>query len=256
MSGNRLPHAHVPFEKIGDYADFIINNKLNLEIYLPSSALDSITTESVSGLKEMLSYSPSISFHAPFMDLSPAAVDSKVRAATMDRFNQVLDIAEILKPLSIVVHSGYEKWKYALVTDLWLKKSVETWIPLNERAKSIGTKIAVENIMEEGPSNIVSLMEAVNSDNFGVCFDTGHFNLFSKSPLSEWIGQLRQYIVELHIHDNDKSSDQHLPIGDGNFDFKDLFLQLNGKDCIHTIESHSPEKVMKSMGRLRELFAN
>jgi len=56
------------------------------------------------------------------MDLSPGAVDSKVREATMMRFSHILDISDILKPKAVVFHSGYEKWKYALNIDLWLEK--------------------------------------------------------------------------------------------------------------------------------------
>ncbi len=118
------PHIHVPYEKIGDHLDFILRKKLNLEIYFSSDSLDSVTPDAVRSLRDTLDYKPSLSFHAPFMDLCPGAVDSRIRSVTIDRFNQTLDIAEILKPRCIVFHSGYEKWKYALQIDLWLKKSL------------------------------------------------------------------------------------------------------------------------------------
>ena len=60
------------------------------------------------------------------MDLSPGAVDSKVRAVTIERFSQIFNIAETLKPKVIVFHSGYEKWKYASKIDLWLEGSLIT----------------------------------------------------------------------------------------------------------------------------------
>jgi sugar phosphate isomerase/epimerase len=245
------PHIHVPYEKIGDYLKFILDNKLNLEIYFTSNALDEITAKDIRGLKDTLDYNPSLSFHAPFMDLSPAAIDSKVRAATVGRFNHIMDIAEILNPKTIVFHSGYEKWKYALEIKLWLEKSIETWKPLNERAKGIGVKIAIENIFEDDPANLIRLMQGMDSDNFGICFDTGHCNLFSKAPLQTWLESLKKHIVELHIHDNDKSSDQHLPIGDGSFDFDYLFSELKDNNCVYTIEAHSPEMVLKSIERLK-----
>ena len=79
----------------------------------------------------------------------------------------------------------------------------------------MGVKIAIENIFEDEPSNLRLLMEQMGSDNFGVCFDTGHCNLFSKVPLEEWMRALAAYIAELHLHDNDRSADQHLPMGEG-----------------------------------------
>ncbi|MDI6802199.1 MAG: sugar phosphate isomerase/epimerase family protein [Thermodesulfovibrionales bacterium] len=246
------PHIHVPYEKIWDYITFILKHKLNLEIYFNSNTIDSVTADDIYKLKDTLDYAPSLSLHAPFMDLSPGAIDSKVREATLERFNPVLDIAEILYPESIVFHSGYEKWKYALKIDTWLEKSLETWEPICEKAKSLGIMIAIENIFEDNPINLKMLMENISSKNFGICFDTGHCNLFSNVPLKEWMDSLKSYIIELHLHDNDKSSDQHLPIGDGSFDFDLLFSELKGNKCIYTIEAHTPEMVLKSIERLNK----
>ncbi|MBI3593122.1 MAG: sugar phosphate isomerase/epimerase [Nitrospirae bacterium] len=245
------PHIHVPYEKIGDHIQFILQNRLNLEIYFNSGNLDSIDRSAVQKLKETLNYNPSLSFHAPFMDLCPGALDLGIKKVTIERFNQVLDIAEMLKPKIVVFHSGYEKWKYALKIDLWLEKSLETWEMLNERAKGIGVKIAIENIFEDEPINLRLLMEKMDSGNFGVCFDTGHCNLFSKVSLNKWLESLSSYIIELHLHDNDKSADQHLPVGDGTFDFNTLFSSLN-RNCVYTIEAHTPEMVLKSIKRLEE----
>jgi sugar phosphate isomerase/epimerase len=245
------PHIHIPFSRITEYAEFIKKERLNLEIYFGSAVLDSISTDEIKGLRDMLDYRPSLSIHAPFMDLSPAAVDSKVRRATVERFSHVFDIAETLRPKTVVFHSGYEKWKYALDVGLWLEKSLLTWRPLHERALSLGVKIAIENIFEDGPSNLKLLMEHMGSAAFGICFDTGHCNLFSKVPLDEWMNALNPYIVELHLHDNDRSADQHLPMGEGTFDFGMLFSLLGGTDCVYTIEAHTPEHAQKSMEYLK-----
>jgi len=236
---------------VREHLDFILKKRLNLEIYVPSAVLDSVSGEEVLLLKEELSHSPSLSLHAPFMDLSPGAVDSKIRDVTMERFFHVLSLSEVLKPKVVVFHSGYEKWKYALNIDLWLEKSLMTWRPINDRAADMGIQIAIENIFEDEPLNLKILMEHMDSPNFGICFDTGHFNLFSKKPLEHWMEALNPYILELHLHDNDRSSDQHLPPGEGNFDFDTFFRLLKNKDCIRTIESHSPDHVMKSMEYLR-----
>ncbi len=244
-------HIHVPYSRIPEYADFIRANKLNLEIYFGSASLDSVSLDEIKRLNKTLDYGPSLSIHAPFMDLSPAAVDPKVRTVTMERFCQVLDVAEIIRPETIVFHSGYEKWKYALDVDFWLEKSILTWQPLNNRASEIGVKIAIENIFEDDPSNLKLLVENMGSGNFGVCFDTGHCNLFSRVPLADWLDALNPFIMELHIHDNNRSADQHLPPGDGTFDFAGLFRLLCRSDCVHTIEAHTPEHVLKSMAYLK-----
>lgn len=248
-------HVHIPYHKIEEHLSFIRQEKLNLELYIESNALDSISREDISRLKNQLDYNPSLTIHAPFMDLSPGAVDSKVRAVTMERFFHVMNIAEDLKVRAVVFHSGYEKWKYALNIDLWLEKSLLTWRSLVKKAEEISVKIAIENIFEDDPQNLRLLMEKMGNDSFGVCFDSGHFNLFSKVSLEDWLGHLKPYIIELHLHDNNKTSDQHLPVGEGTFDFGKLFSAMKGKDLIYTLEAHNPEDAKKSIEQLKKFFS-
>ena len=245
------PHVHVPYHRIEDYFQFIKENRINLEIYFSSHSLDTINESDIIVLQEKLDYNPSISIHAPFMDLSPGAVDSKVRAVTIERFSHIFDITQILGPKAIVFHSGYEKWKYAKRVDIWLEGSLLTWEPLLKKAVGMGLKIAIENIFEDDPVNLRLLMEEIGSDNFGICFDTGHFNLFSQVPLDEWLMQLEPYIIELHLHDNNRASDDHLAIGEGTFDFNTLFSTLKDKNLIYTIEGHTPGDVLKSIEMLK-----
>ncbi|MEN2985469.1 MAG: sugar phosphate isomerase/epimerase family protein [Thermodesulfovibrionaceae bacterium] len=249
------PHIHLPYSKIYNYIEVIQQNKLNLEIFFDAKSLDNIQKKDILNLEKALSYGPSLSIHAPFMDLSPGAVDPKIREVTLFRFNQIFDIAEFLYPKIIVFHSGYEKWKYAFKVDVWLEGSLITWEKILPRAEKTKIKIAVENIFEEEPHSLCMLMEKINSTYFGVCFDTGHFNLFSKKTLEEWIDSIGKYIVELHLHDNNKNFDEHLAIGDGSFDFKTLFRLLNSKDgYIYTIEAHSVEAVFKSIEVFNKLI--
>jgi sugar phosphate isomerase/epimerase len=245
------PHVHVPYDGIEKYLSFIQENRINIEVYFSSGSLDVIRGSDISRLRERLEYGTAFTIHAPFMDLSPGAVDSKVRTATIERFSQVFDIAGILNPRTIVFHSGYEKWKYALKTDLWLEKSVTTWKPFVSRAADMGLRVAIENIFEDDPVSLRLLMEEIGSEYFGVCFDTGHFNLFSKVPLDEWLRQMKPYIVELHLHDNNKKCDDHAAIGEGTFDFATLFSILRDQELVYTVEAHSPEDVLKSIEMLK-----
>ncbi|MBI4849963.1 MAG: sugar phosphate isomerase/epimerase [Nitrospirae bacterium] len=245
------PHIHVPYDSLDKYLTFIKNEKLDLEIYFGSRTCDRLTKDDIVALKEKLDYNPALSIHSPFMDLSPGAVDSRVREVTVRRFSDVLDFAEILKPKAIVFHSGYDKWRYDGRVDIWLEGSLETWRPINKRAEAMGVRIAIENIFEDDPENLMVLARGMGSKNFGLCFDTGHFNLFSKLPLQKWLAMIKPYIVELHLHDNSRYADQHLSIGDGDFDFTALFREIQGIDCVYTIEAHTIENVKKSMEKLK-----
>ena len=254
-SDRRLsPHVHVPYDSFDTYLPFFRKYRLNPEIYFGSRSFDTLTKADIVSLKNKIDYDHRLSIHAPFMDLSPAAVDVRVREATIRRYSETLDAAEILKPEVIVFHSGYDRWKYDNQVRIWLDGCLETWRPLNSRAADMGVKIAIENIFEDDPENLSLLAEEMNSDNFGVCFDTGHFNLFSKLSLKEWIGKIKPYIKELHLHDNSRYADEHLALGEGDFDFATLFNELRDIDCIYTIEAHSEKDAKKSLDRLKDFF--
>lgn len=246
------PHVHVPYDLLDKYLGFIKERRLNPEIYFGSTSFDRITKQDIAALRNKLDYGPSLTVHAPFMDLSPGAVDEKVRAITVQRFSDVLDFSQMLHPKVIVFHSGYDRWRYDNRVDIWLEGSLRTWGPLNSRAADMGIRIAIENIFEDEPENLRLLSHEMNSDNFGICFDTGHFNLFSKLPLREWLALVKGYIRELHLHDNSRFRDDHLPIGDGDFDFQTLFRELKDIDCVYTIEAHTVQDVVTSLERLGE----
>ncbi len=249
----RKIHVHIPYNKINAYLKKIKEYKLNLEIYFTSDSLDTLKSNDIKRLLDELDYNPSLSIHAPFMDLSPGALDSKVRAVTIERFSHIMEIAEMLSISHVVFHSGYEKWNYNHKIDVWLEKSILTWKQIIDVSKHLDVKIAIENIFEDNPLNLKLLMDELHSDKFGICFDTGHFNIFSTISLDEWMKALEPYIFELHLHDNDKTSDAHYPIGEGSFDFAKLFSYIRLRDCLCTIETHSSEMVIKSIERLNTL---
>ncbi|HMK44593.1 MAG TPA: hypothetical protein VK445_10695, partial [Dissulfurispiraceae bacterium] len=142
------PHIHIPFQRIEEHICLIADRKLNLEIYFSAEVLDAADERRLELIHELLSYGPDISFHAPFMDLCPAALDARIREVTRARFEQTFTAASIFKPKCIVFHSGYEKWKYSLKFEPWLENSMSFWAPLIERASILNTKIAIENIFE------------------------------------------------------------------------------------------------------------
>lgn len=245
------PYVHIPYDSFDKFLPFFKQERLNPEIYFGSRSFDTLKPDDILMLKNKLDYDPLITIHAPFMDLSPGAVDMKVREVTMKRYFETLDVAEILKPRVIVFHSGYDRWKYDNRVEIWLENSLETWRPINKRAADMGVKIAIENIFEDDPKNLALLAREMCSDNFGICFDAGHFNLFSKVTLTEWLKIIKPYIKELHLHDNSRYADEHLAIGDGDFDFTTLFREIRGIDCVYTIEAHTIENAGKSLDRLK-----
>lgn len=250
---NNLVCAHVPYPYLAQHLDFILEQRINPEVFLNGDALDSLVVEELVSIADAIHASGlRTTIHAPFMDLNPGSPETLIRQVTARRFEQVLDAAEILKPVVMVFHPGYDRWRYGDSQDTWLGNCIDTFRQVLARAEGIGCTIAVENIFEEDPSTLKGLLDAFDLPRLRHCFDVGHWNLFHKVGMEEWFAQLGSYIAEVHIHDNHGTRDEHLPIGDGDIDF-DLFFSLMRQyapDAVYTIEAHSREKVALAMTRL------
>jgi sugar phosphate isomerase/epimerase len=231
----------------------VLDFGLQPEIYFTGQTLDQLSWAEVRRTsRELRRRNLSVTFHGPFMDLNPGAVDDRVREVTSHRFDQVLALAPFFEPRAVVFHPGYDRWRYDGNVDLWLEKSLLTWKPLAERAEALSVKIAVENVFEDHPSSLVKLFSALGSPWVGYCLDAGHGNLFSQGAVTQWLDALGSRLVEMHLHDNNRRADEHLPLGEGSIDFAAIFahLRTNGLNPILTLEPHLAEHLEPSLKAL------
>jgi sugar phosphate isomerase/epimerase len=245
--------AHVPYTHLPQHLPYFLERRLNPEIFLSGDALEDLAPGELASVAATLQGAGlSCTIHAPFMDLNPGSFERLLRESTMRRFAQVLDAAEILRPEVMVFHPGFDRWRYGEAAELWLEHSVTAWRSVLERAREIGTVIAVENIFEEEPSTLQALFERVDDPLLRHCFDVGHWNLFKKVGMEQWFEALGDRIAEVHIHDNSGTRDEHAPPGEGAIDFG-LFFELMERyapGAAYTIEAHSREHLESSLAVL------
>jgi len=246
----------MPYAKLRDFLGLIRKRRYDLEIYFQASVLDQLERPDLERLREDLDWGPKITLHAPFMDLNPGAVDPMIKSATQLRFRQIIGVAEILRPRAVVFHGGYDRWRYAGRTDIWLENSIGTWELVTAAGRRIGFKTAVENVFDEDPDALSMLIARVNDPDFGFCFDTGHFNLFSKVAMERWFEVLGGHVMELHLHDNDGRQDSHWAVGKGRIYFKKFFalLKASGARPVYTIEAHDKDDIESSIEQVRSLI--
>ena len=241
---------NMPYRILLNHLNVIAGKGLNPEIYLNSDTLESYALKDIRKIAKTLhNHNLSVTIHGPFMDLSPGGVDSMVRKATVKRFSQALDAASHFHPGALVLHGGYNRWYFNGNRKLWLERSLLTWEPILKKASKLKIPIAIENVFEEEPDTLRDLMEGLDDPFFGICFDAGHFHLFSRVSMKEWFDTLGKYFIELHLHDNNKSNDDHLPMGEGTINFDEFFhlLQQYSIKPIYTIEPHRIEDVERSL---------
>jgi sugar phosphate isomerase/epimerase len=243
-------HVNVPYPILLQRMDFLLGHRIHPEIYFSAETLDSFDeNEGRRAAEEIRAGGLEVSFHGPFLDLSPGGLDRRVREVTVDRFARTLDIARIFRPNSIVFHPGYEKWKFNGDVGLWLKGSLDTWRGLAERAGEQGTVIALENVFEETPEPLKTLLGEIASPSLRWCFDSGHQRVFSRTATVPWFEALGSHLHEMHLHDNHGEMDDHLPAGEGGFDFAELFglLDRKGLHPVYTIEPHEEAHLWRGL---------
>lgn len=103
-----------------------------------------------------------------------------------------------------------------------------------EHAKKIGIKIAFENTRKQGYLEYV--FDNIKEDNIGVCFDAGHYHVHFNDEFD--FNFFKNKFFAVHLHDNDKSDDQHLLPFDGTINWEDTLLKLkeNGYNGPITLE--------------------
>ena len=257
MAMQHVIHVNVPYRMLSENLEFILEKGLNPEIYFNGEALDSYREADLRTIQRALhERGLKTTIHAPFMDLSPGGVDTKIKKATLERLDQTLEVGSLLNPRLIVCHPGYNKWFFDNNVDLWLENSLVTWKGLLRKAEHLDIPLAIENIFEEEPSSLYKLISTVNSPFFNFCFDTGHFHLFSSVSMEDWFISLGSFIKEVHLHDNNKHADDHLPLGDGEIDFP-LFFKLIKQyrvNPIYTIEPHRVEDLERSLEKCQDFL--
>ena len=248
---------NIPFPLLLENLESILAMGLQPELYFSGLTLDRLSWKDVQrASRKLAEKNTPVTFHGPFMDLSPGSVDEKIRQVTAFRFHQVMELAPHFRPRAIVFHAGYDRWRYDSDETPWLENSLLTWRPFVERAEALSVRLALENVYEENPSILKKLLKAIDSPYLGYCLDAGHGHIFSQVPVREWVEVLGPWLIEVHLHDNHRRADEHLPLGFGEIDFPGIFASLRGKNLepIYTLEPHLQEHLEPSLKALEKFL--
>jgi sugar phosphate isomerase/epimerase len=248
---------NAPYHMVKGVMERLLQLGVGVEVFFENNIIDDVHPREAKELGRMLKErAMSCTVHAPFMDLSPGGFDKKIVAITRDRLKKAVELAHHLGAMGVVCHPGYDKWRFDGDEQLWLDSSIETWTDVLKEADST-IPIMLENIFEEEPATFIMLFDYFKDKNLWFCFDTGHFNLFSRVSVEEWLLPLKERLRHFHLHDNHGKSDEHLPVGTGTFPFRTL-KQFIGKvrdPIIFVVEPHTEPSVAESIQRAREFLS-
>ena len=162
------------------------------------------------------------SIHLPYDEVFLTHPDERIRKRSVQRMIKELVKAYLKKVKLAVLHieGGYERSPKIPIEEkaAYFKMAVSEIL---ECANKLGIRIALENngFMKDSfskPEEILMVIEdlAKRYTNVGLCFDTGHANVYahdSGRDLVEVFEKLKKYVIHVHLHENHGQEDEHLP---------------------------------------------
>jgi len=242
-------YMHIPFQILSEHFDFIKNEKFNIEIRFEAEVLDDYLLSAIEPVaRNLLENNIKVTAHAPFTDLNTGSLDQKIRDLTFRRYMNTLKLAEMFNASILVVHTGYIPLTHKYILKKWLQNCLNFFEKFFPFCESAGIYLAIENVFDENLEVLSALNEHFQSKFFGFCLDTGHFNVFFKKSLEDFLKMSQNRLIEMHIHDNKGIIDTHEACGTGTVDFDEIFNKLSEYNLapLIVIENRSQSDIIKS----------
>lgn len=188
--------------------------------------------------------------HGPFLDITVHSQDPLIRRISDYRIRQVCDIACSLNAGAIVLHTNFIPNFYdSVYRQNWAEKNADFLTGLLEEYTTLN--IYMENMFDEEPDCLIALAGLMGGKRFGICLDLAHAHI-SGTRISAWNESCFEAIRYYHLNDNFGRIDEHLPLGDGNIEWPEIFSGLR-RDAGMLIEVDSLEKYLKSMEYIKRM---
>ena len=187
---------------------------LGIEIadYCTAVNLDEAFSQTDEKLQKQLANVPRRLLHGPFNELFPCAIDPLARRLAAFRYDQALNLSQRYGAAKLILHGGYSPRLY--FPCWYVEQSVLFWREFLESHPG-DYEICLENVMEEEPELLRSIVSQVDDPRLGLCLDVGHVNVYSRIPAEKWLACWGEFLFHAHLHNNDGTADTHSALNQG-----------------------------------------
>lgn len=198
-----------------------------------------------------------VSLHPPSCDTNLTSEMKTLREASFRLYLDTIHLAGRLGARSVVIHPGFcyspdfDKGRAKAAAREYLARFVEAAAPL-------GIRLLVENV-GFGHASLYTMEEYSHLlDGFGpvagYLIDIGHAHI-NHWDIPALIAGIRGRIYGFHIHDNDRSADKHLEIGNGTVAWEGIFQAMKTvpEDCDFILE-YSPRVAVSKLAEGEKLL--
>ena len=222
-----------------DAAELAAEYAVGLEIaeFCAAYNMDTNYAEADKKARRAMNHSRRFTFHAPFSELCPAAIDPLVRDVTKKRYRQAIALAHHYGICRIVIHAGFIPQVY--FPEWFVPQSIAFWQELLADLDA-STTICLENVMEPSADMLVDIVRQTNDPRLRLCLDVGHACTRPNArPVEDWLEKEAPFLDHFHIHNNDGVTDLHDPLDRGILDMAALIEKAESlcPEATYTIEN-------------------
>jgi sugar phosphate isomerase/epimerase len=197
-------------------------------------------------------YDLSVTYHAPFRDWNLGSFNEEARRGSVDRVKKSLDDAAAAGAGAVVVHGGsvprrYPEW----VRETAAENAVRSLAECAAHAERVGVPLCLENQPRSDekrrytttPEDLAGLLSVipVGADSVGVTLDVGHAEV-NDVDWERFVDRFGDRIRVCHLHDNDGTGDDHLPLTD----YENVVEAVPADYCV--FEMKSVDDVARCLG--------
>lgn len=161
--------------------------------------------------------------HLGYQNINNIWKENEIGEKLVERFINDLD-AYKKNGINLVIMHVTTKFIAPMYNEIGLKRIKK----IVDYAKELGIKVAFENLKIKG--YLEYIIQNIDNDNVGICFDSGHCHAHFKDEFN-W-DLFKNKIFAVHLHDNDGTDDQHLLPYDGTINWESIIKKL--KDANYT----------------------
>ncbi len=192
--------------------------------------------------------------HLPYKNVNIASVYQYVRESSTDLLLKIIDDVSDYVDM-VTLHTGYASFGSGTV-DQAIENNILSLARICDHAGQYDILVGAENAMNErhlvGKTfrEMEALMRGVDRGNLGITFDIGHANITGN--IEDYLDK-KEYIIEVHAHDNFGYSDEHLAFGEGKINWGAIYDRIKDWECPMVIENLTVGEGLKSLKYIQGL---
>lgn len=195
-----------------------------------------------------------LTLHLPFSDLNLGSLNLPIWRESIRQMKKCIERSSDFIELA-VVHPGHLSPLGMQLPDKAWQQSVEGLKEICDFADDLGIKIGVENmpdmqqIFGKRPEELLGMIDSLGKNNAGMTFDIGHAN--TNGLVLDFIKEI-EHVIHVHLHDNKGKSDEHLQLGKGTINWKEVIPKFKGYKGRFVIEARTIEEGTASLNYLKK----